>query len=68
MDLRFETWPNENGYGYTVFLDNAPWLVQPHDPEQPGFVAMTEQRATYLAQAFIDAKLAESLTEAQPES
>ena len=68
MNLRFETWPTENGYGYTVFLNDAPWLVQPHDPEQPGFVAMTEKRAINSAQAFIDAKLAESLTEAQPES
>jgi hypothetical protein len=45
MNLRYEIWPVDEGFGYTIFNNDTAWIVQPHDPTQPGFVSMDAARA-----------------------
>lgn len=54
MNLRYEIWPVDEGFGYTIFSDEAAWIVQPHDPTQPGFVSMDAARANDAAKEFIN--------------
>ena len=54
MQLRFETWPVDGGYGYTIFSDEKAWIVQPHNPAEPGFVSMTQDEAINYASQIID--------------
>lgn len=57
MNLTFKVEQTEDGFGYTIFNDGKPWIIQPHEPEEPGFVPMSEARATELAEAFIAQQL-----------
>jgi hypothetical protein len=68
--LSFKVEKTEDGFGYTILQHDTPWIVQPYDPEKPGFVPMSEERATELAEAFISQKEAEqaALLEAQAQA
>jgi hypothetical protein len=58
MNLSFTVEQTESGFQYVILNEGAPWIVQPHEPSEPGFVPMSESRATELAQAFIQEHLA----------
>jgi hypothetical protein len=60
MDLSYEIWPVEGGYGYTVFDAGVAWIVQPHDPYESGFAVMTESRAKDAAESVIAGILTQS--------
>lgn len=48
-----------DGYGYRLLRDGRVWLEQLYDPEQPGYVAMTGERAAEAAAACLYAATAE---------
>lgn len=53
MNLTYKVNKTEDGFAYTIFQDDNPWVIQPYEPQEPGFVPMSETRAIELAQAFI---------------
>lgn len=50
----YEIWPVDEGFGYTIFDNGTAWIVQPHDPTQPGFVSMDAARAEDYAKQIIE--------------